>query len=59
MQERVDGLDQIRLIDRAGESAHIDFPEAAYAVGLGNNPEFQTRVPAPELHLDGHPRYGL
>ncbi|MDE0272168.1 MAG: S9 family peptidase [Gammaproteobacteria bacterium] len=43
VQERVDGLDQIRLIDRAGESAHIDFPEAAYAVGLGNNPEFQTR----------------
>ncbi len=43
VQERVDGLDQIRLIDRAGKSAHIDFPEAAYAVGLGNNPEFQTR----------------
>ena len=44
VQERVDGLDQIRLIDRAGKSAHIDFPEAAYAVGLGNNPEFQTRA---------------
>ena len=43
VQERVDGLDQIRLIDRAGQSAHIDFPEAAYAVNLGNNPEFQTR----------------
>ncbi len=43
VQERVDGLDQIRLIDRAGNSAHIDFPEAAYAAGLGNNPEFQTR----------------
>ena len=43
VQERVGGLDQIRLIDRAGQSAHIDFPEAAYAVSLGNNPEFQTR----------------
>ena len=43
VQERVGGLDQIRLIDRTGKSAHIDFPEAAYAVGLGNNPEFQTR----------------
>jgi len=43
VQERVDGLDQIRLIDRASQSAHIDFPEAAYAVNLGNNPEFQTR----------------
>ena len=37
------GLDQIRLIDRAGESVHIEFPEAAYAVSLGNNPEFETR----------------
>ena len=43
VQERVDGLDQIRLIDGAGDSAHIDFPEAAYAVSLGNNPEFETR----------------
>ena len=43
VQERVGGLDQVRLIDRAGKSTHIDFPEAAYAVSLGNNPEFQTR----------------
>ena len=43
VQERVGGLDQIRLIDGAGKSAHIDFSEAAYAVSLGNNPEFQTR----------------
>ena len=44
VQERVGGLDQIRLIDRAGQSTHIDFPEAAYAVSLGSNPEYQTRT---------------
>ncbi len=44
VQERAGGLDQIRLIDRTGKSAQIDFPEAAYAVSLGRNPEFRTRA---------------
>ena len=44
VQERVDGLDQIRLIDRDGTSTHIEFPESAYSVGMGNNPEFETRT---------------
>ena len=44
VQERVDGLDQIRLLDRANESTYIDFPEAAYVASLGNNPEFRTNT---------------
>jgi len=42
VEERVDGLDQIRLIDRAGESTYVSFPEQAYTVHLDTNPEFQT-----------------
>ena len=41
VEERIEGLDQVRLIDRAGESSHIRFPESAYTVGLDTNPEFQ------------------
>ncbi len=44
VQERVNGLDQIRLLDRANESTYIDFPEAAYVASLGNNPEFRTNT---------------
>ena len=42
VQERIDGLDQIRLIDRADESTYISFPEPSYTVHLGDNAEFQT-----------------
>ena len=42
VQERIDGLDQVRLIDRAGESTYIPFPESAYSAGIGINAEFQT-----------------
>ena len=42
VEERIDGLDHVRLIDRAGESSYIRFPESAYTVGLDTNPEFQT-----------------
>ena len=42
VEERVDGLDQIRLIDRNRASTHIEFPETAYSVGIGDNPEFDT-----------------
>ena len=42
VEERIDGLDHVRLINRAGESAHIQFPESAYTVGLDTNPEFRT-----------------
>ena len=42
VEERIGGLDQIRLIDRQGKSTHIEFPESAYSVGLGENPEYET-----------------
>ena len=42
VQERIDGLDQIRLIDRADKSTYISFPEPSYTVHLSVNPEFQT-----------------
>ena len=44
VEERVDGLDHIRLINRAGESAFITFPEQAYSVELDASPEFATRT---------------
>ena len=42
LEERIDGLDQIRLIDRAGKSTYISFPEQAYTVHLDTNTEFRT-----------------
>ena len=42
VEERIDGLDQVRLIDRAGESRYVQFPESAYTAGIDNNPEFAT-----------------
>ena len=42
VEERIDGLDHIRLIDRAGKSTFITFPEPAYAARISTNPEFET-----------------
>ena len=42
VEERIDGLDHIRLIDGDGESSYISFPEPAYTVSLDTNPEFDT-----------------
>ena len=42
VEERCGGLDQIRIIDPAGAGKHIEFPESAYSVDIGDNPEFQT-----------------
>ena len=44
VEERIDGLDQIHLIDRAGQSTYLEFPEAAYRVGMGANEEFESRM---------------
>ncbi len=44
VEERINGLDQVRLIDRNGESSYVSFPEPAYTVGLDTNPEFQTEA---------------
>ncbi len=42
IEERVDGLDQIRLRTYAGDEHRVAFPEASYTAGLGTNPEFDT-----------------
>ncbi len=42
VEERIDGLDQVRLIDRAGNSSYMPFPESAYMAHLDTNPEFRT-----------------
>ena len=41
--ERTNGLNAIRLIGRDGSTTHVELPEAACSVGLGDNPEFRTR----------------
>ncbi|MDO9489862.1 MAG: S9 family peptidase, partial [Sphingomonadaceae bacterium] len=38
--ERIDGLDQVRLRTYDGDEHWIAFPEASYAAGLANNPEY-------------------
>jgi len=41
IEGRLNGLDQIRLHDYAGGPPRpIDFPEASFVVGLGDNPEY-------------------
>lgn len=42
VEERIDGLDHVRLIDLADKSSYVSFPESAYTVHLDTNPEFQT-----------------
>ena len=42
LEERIDGLDHVRLIDRSDESRYVQFPESAYTAGVDNNPEFDT-----------------
>ena len=40
VQEREDGLDQVRLRGYDGNEARIPFPEASYTAGLAANPEY-------------------
>ncbi|MDP8994317.1 MAG: prolyl oligopeptidase family serine peptidase, partial [Pseudomonadota bacterium] len=40
IEERLGGLDQIRLRSYAGGERRIAFPEPSYTAGLGANPEF-------------------
>ena len=42
VEERIDGQERVRLIDRAGGSTYVGFPESVYTVGLDTNSEFQT-----------------
>ncbi|HMJ92966.1 MAG TPA: prolyl oligopeptidase family serine peptidase, partial [Allosphingosinicella sp.] len=40
LEERLHGLDQVRLRSWSGEERRIVFPEASYTAALGSNPEF-------------------
>ena len=40
IEERLNGLDQIRLRSYRGEERRVRFPEASYSASLGTNPEF-------------------
>ncbi|SNS35513.1 oligopeptidase B Serine peptidase. MEROPS family S09A [Sphingomonas laterariae] len=44
IQERVDGLDQVRLRGYDGAESLIPFPEASYTAGLAANPEYDPPV---------------
>jgi oligopeptidase B len=45
VMERRDGLRRLRIHDPATRAAHdVEFPEAAYGVFPGSNPEFDTRT---------------
>ena len=66
VEERIKGLDQVRLIDRKGESTYVPFPEATYTVHTGDNEEFQTdtvrleytSLVTPSTVFDYHVGYG-
>ena len=40
VEERINGLDQVRVIDREGGSTHVMFPEEAYTAYIRFDPEF-------------------
>ena len=42
VEERIEGLDNVRLIDRAGKSSYVPFPESAYTAYISTNREFET-----------------
>ncbi len=42
VEERIDGLDHIRLIDRSGAHRYVQFPESTCTVHVDTNPEFET-----------------
>ena len=41
--ERSSGLEQIRILDSHNNTSYITLPEAAYTVGLGVNPNYETK----------------
>ena len=41
-EERLEGIDQIRILDANDISHYIDFPDSARVVGIGANAEYQT-----------------
>ena len=62
VEERIDGLDQVRIIDRTGQSTHVEFPEEAYTAYIHFRPEFDVNtlrvvyssMTTPWTHFDYH-----
>jgi oligopeptidase B len=48
IEERIDGLDQVRIREYDGSEHYVRFPEPTYEAGLGVNMEFDVR----ELRID-------
>ncbi len=46
--ERLEGLDQVRILQDDGSDYLLDFPESTHTVGLGANPEYD--APALRVH---------
>jgi oligopeptidase B len=44
IEERIDGLDQVRIRTYDGDEHRIAFPEASYDAGLGTNAEYSTQT---------------
>ena len=44
LEERIDGLDQIRIRTYEGSEHRVQFPEASYDAGLGTNAEYATQT---------------
>ncbi len=62
VEERIDGLAQVRIIDREGQSTHVEFPEEAYEAYIALDPEFDvntlrlyyTSMTTPQTYYDYH-----
>lgn len=60
--ERIDGLEQVRIIEDGGADYLIEFPEPTHTVSLGANPEYDTSalrvhyqsMVTPETEFDFH-----
>ncbi len=44
VEERVRGIDQVRILDRDGGERRVAFPESIYSVGTGANAEYDTNI---------------
>ncbi len=44
VEERVAGIDQVRILDRDGGQRRVVFPESVYSIGFGANAEYHTDV---------------
>ena len=44
VEERIDGLDQVRIIDRNDDQTHVPFPEEAYTAYIQFDPEFDVNT---------------